>query len=452
MKYIVLFFSFLFMIACSSGPEVQKIDNTKENRKKNDIQESTNANQIYDLQRFEQNSWAYLKDIEIKELSVKQEDFESSYFSPWNRIPTDSKETAMWPFYSYKHGDMYGENLKLIEEQVFEDIKDNADFDSYKTLNQRAITLKHINIRAFPTSKPMFKDPNIAGEGFPFDYMQNSTISANKPLLISHYSKDKQWAYVFTSFTGGWVEAKDIIDIDKKYTDLWQRAKQIFLIKDNIPLYDKNGNFLFNSRVGMMLSLIEEDKDNYTVLTVSSYKNHQPNYHKTKISKNISHKEIMDFNKENIQKIFDEVAKSKYGWGGLYGERDCSSTIRDIYTPFGVWFPRNSYQQSRVGKTISMENLSDQEKIELIKKDAIPFKTLLYKKGHILIYVGVDKDEVIAFHNTWGIKTKDNDDKEGRVIVGKSVYSSLRLGSNQKDYDKDSEILKNLLSMNIVVN
>lgn len=448
MKYIVLFFAILFMISCSSQPTVQKLDKSKDK----DNKELVETKEIYDLQRFKQNSWAYLKNISIKDIAVKQEDFERSYFSPWNKIPTDSKETAMWPFYAYKYGEMYGENLKLIEEKVFDDIKDNANFDAYKSLNQRAITLKHINIRAFPTSKPMFKDPSVAGEGFPFDYMQNSTISANKPLLISHYSKDKKWAYVFTSFTGGWVFYKDIISIDKKYTDLWQKAKQIFLIKDNVPLYDENGNFLFNSRVGMMLSLIKEDKDSYTVLTVSSYKNHQPNYHKTKIAKNISHKEIMDFNKENIQKIFDEVAKSKYGWGGLYGERDCSSTIRDIYTPFGVWFPRNSYQQSRVGKTISMENLSDKQKIELIKKDAIPFKTLLYKKGHILIYVGTAKGEVVAFHNTWGIKTKNENNEEGRIIVGKSVYSSLTLGSDQRNYDKDAEILKNLLSMNIIAN
>lgn len=445
--YISLFFMLMFMNSCSSTSGVKNIDWELE---KDLDDKNVPVKEIYDLNRFEQNSWTYLKDIDIKEISVKQEEFEEFYFSTWNRIPSDSKEVAMWPFYSYKYGEMYGENLKLIEEKVFEDIESNANFDLYKTVNEKAITLKHINIRAFPTSKPMFKDPTIAGEGFPFDYMQNSTISANKPVLVSHYSKDKKWAYIFTSFTGGWVESKDIIAIEKKYTDLWQKAKQIFLTKDNVPLYNESGDFLFNSRVGMMLSLIEEDKESYTVLTVSSYKNHQPNYHRTKISKSIAHKEIMDFSKKNLQVIFDEVAKSKYGWGGMYGERDCSSTIRDIYTPFGIWFPRNSYQQSKVGKTISIEHLSDQDKIALIKKEAIPFKTLLYKKGHILIYVGIYDNEVVAFHNTWGIKTKDKDNKEGRVIVGKSVYSSLMLGNKQENYDKDSEILGNLLSMNII--
>lgn len=383
MKYIILVFVILFMVSCSSKSLVTKSEDNMS--LKQDIMEVNDEINVYnstisDLEKFKQFSQPYLKNIDIQDPSIDQDEFESRYFSPWNNIPSDSKETAMWPFYSYKYGEMYGENLQLIGENTFKDIKDNANFDQYKTLNQRAVTLKRLNIRGFPTSKPMFKDPSLAGEGFPFDYIQNSSVSPNKPVLISHYSKDKKWAYVFTSFTGGWVKAKDIISIDKKYTDMWQKAKQIFLLKDNIPLYDEKGNFLFNSRVGMMLSLIEEDTESYTVLTVSSYKNHQPNYHKTKIDKSIAHKDIMGFNKQNLQRLFDEVAKSKYGWGGMYGERDCSSTIRDIYTPLGIWFPRNSYQQSKVGETISMEELSDEQKIELIKTKAVPFKTLLYKK------------------------------------------------------------------------
>jgi hypothetical protein len=434
--------------ACSSTAGIMKLGGSKSSI---DAKELNSAETILDLERFPQSSKAYLEKVTLDEINALESKFESRYFSTWNRIPSDTKSEAMWPFNSYKYGEMYGENLKLIEKSTFEKIKDNANFEKYKTLNQKAITLKHLDLRGFPLSSPMFKDPSIAGEGFPFDYMQNSTISANKPILLSHYSKDREWAYIFTSFTGGWVNSKDIINIDKKYTDIWQKAKQIFLIKDDIPLYDADNNFLFNSRVGMMLPLISEDKYSYTVLTISSYKNHQANYHKTKISKDIAHENIMSFNKKNVQKIFDEVAKSKYGWGGMYGQRDCSSTVRDIYTPFGVWFPRNSYQQSKVGKTIKMDAMSDKQKIDLIKKQAVPFKTLLYKKGHVLIYVGVKDNEVVAFHNAWGIKTKYKD-QEGRVVVGKSIYSSLNLGDELKYYDEEGSLLRNLESMNIIAN
>ena len=436
MRYIVLVFIVLFFSACGGVSPAKNIYPQQP---------------ISDLKTFNQSSFEYLKNLNIKNIETNAEVYENNYFRVWNKMPTDTKEESMWPFSSYRYGDMYGENLQLVEEEIFENIKNNSNFKNYKKLNKSAITLNHLDIRGLPTSKPMFKNPNLAGEGFPFDYIQNSTVSANKPILISHYSKDKKWAFIFTSFTSGWVKSKDIVEINKKYTNMWQKAKQIFLVKDGIPLYDEKGNFLFKSRVGMMLALIGEDKNNYTVLSVSSYKNHQANYHRTKVSKKYASKGIMHFNKKNIQVVFDEVSKSKYGWGGMNGQRDCSSTIRDIYTPFGLWLPRNSYQQSNVGKVISLENLEDDKKIELIKKEAVPFKTLLYKKGHVLVYIGTIDDKVVVFHNVWGIKIKQ-DSNEGRIIVGKSIYSSLELGKEQKYYDANSSILKNLKSMNIINN
>jgi hypothetical protein len=445
MRFISICFVAFVFVSCAKKPIIE--EHTQEQ-----IQSSDTKAIIHDLESFEQNALPYLKNIDIKNTSIEQDSFYDSYFRVWNSIPSDSKEATMWPFNVYTYGKMYGENLKPIEGEFFEKLRENANFKDYKSLNKTAITLDHLDIRAFPTSLPMFRDPSIAGEGFPFDYVQNSTISANKPVLISHYSKDRAWVFIFTSFASGWVKSKDIVTIDEKYTKEWQKAKQIFLTADDKPLYDESGTFLFNSRVGMLLPLVDEDEKYYTVLTISRYKGNQPNYHKTKIDKSLAHKEVMSFTKQNIQAIFDEVAKSKYGWGGMYGQRDCSSTIRDIYTPFGVWLPRNSYQQSKIGNIISLENLSDDEKIELIKDKAIPFKTILYKKGHVLIYVGVRDGEVVAYHNTWGIKTMDKNDQEDRVIVGKTIYSSLKLGQYQDNYDEEGEILKNLVSMNIIPN
>jgi len=443
MRILVLSIATLWFVGCSSiEPTVTKTTPVVDKKDLNDT--------IVDLTHFPQTSSPYLNKIQLNQAKKSQVSYEKHYFRVWNKIPKDSKQDAMWPFLSYVYDEMYGANLKLIEKSTFKQLKDNANFKAYKTLNKRAISLKHLNIRAFPTQTPMFRDPTLAGEGFPFDYMQNSTVSANKPLRISHYSKDKQWAYIFTSFTGGWVKTNEIVEIDQQYTKLWQKAKQIFLIKDNIPLYNEKGVFLFGSKVGMMLPLIKEQKDSYIVLSVSSYKNNQANYHQTKISKKIAHKGVMRFDKKNVQAIFDEVGLSKYGWGGMYGQRDCSSSIRDIFTPFGVWLPRNSYQQSKVGKILTLEGLSDKEKIKKIKKHALPFRTLLYKKGHVLIYIGTYDNEIVAFHNVWGVKTLQ-EAKEGRKVIGKSVYSSLKLGKGITYYDEESEILRNLLSMNILI-
>ena len=102
----------------------------------------------------------------------------------------------------------------------------------------------------------------------------------------------------------------------------------------------------------MMFALIDENKNEYTVLSVSSYKHNKPLFLKSKISKNISTNKILKFTKENLNMIVREVSKTNYGWGGLYGQRDCSSMLRDLYAPFGIWLPRNSSRQAKIGKVI----------------------------------------------------------------------------------------------------
>jgi len=405
---------------------------------------------IYDLENIPQKVEYFTTNIEINTLYDIQKKYEKSYYSVWNlKQAKNSLSEIKWPFTIYSKTKSYGENLQLLEDDFFTQMLEESNFKEYSTINENAITIKLANIRSFPTDKPLLKDPSKAGEGFPFDYIQNSTIAANKPLFVSHYSLNKKWVYIFSSFTYGWIKADELVFLDKKYTKNIQESKHIRIIKDNIPINTANGKYLFDSKIGMILPLIDEDESDYTVLIITSYKHNKPLYLKSKISKKIANLEIMILNKENLSTIINDISKTKYGWGGMYEQRDCSSSLRDLFAPFGIWLPRNSYQQSKIGKVISLENLTSTEKIKLIKENALPFQTLLYKKGHILLYVGLLNNEIIAFHNTWGIKTLKSG-IEGRIIIGGSVFSSLSLGKYQLDYDEESEILRNLKSMNIL--
>ena len=404
--------------------------------------------EIEDLSYIPQSASNYSKILDSNISKADQSKFEKHYFSVWNmETPVSDKESVQWAFNTFRVGKSYAENLQLHEDDFFDVMKDNAQYEQYSSLNIRAISLKELNIRAFPTERPLLRDPEKAGEGFPFDYLQNSTIHANKPLLVTHYSKDKEWVHVFSSFAYGWVKASEVVFLEKKHTDLWQKAEQIFITKENEPIYSVDGEFLFKTKIGMMFALIDENEEAYTVLTVATYKNKEPLFLQSKISKSYASKGILDFNSTNMNLIIDEISKSNYGWGGMYGQRDCSSTLRDTFIPFGIWLPRNSYQQSKVGDIVSIDELSDEEKIATIKEKAIPFKTLLYKQGHIVLYVGIYNDKVVVFQNTWGIKTY-KDGVEGRFIVGKTIFSTLRVGNNLDDYDEDAGLLRNLKSMN----
>jgi len=397
-----------------------------------------------------QEAEAYNSDLKLNPLNISQKKYEKQYFSPWNiQTKENEKRDILWPIRSYHPNNSYGENLQKRDKYFFDAMRENINLQAYATYNKKALTLKSLNMRALPTDKPLFLDPKRAGEGFPFDYMQNSSIAANKPVLITHFSKDKEWVHVISSFTYGWVKSSDVAILSDAQVKQFQQSKHLSVIKDNTFIYSPKGKFLYKAKLGTLLPFAGESRNIYRVLAVKKGKDNSAVFITVEVPKQNMHKGILAFNRKNINSVLTQLEQSKYGWGGMYNQRDCSSTMRDFFAPFGGWLPRNSSKQSKIGKVISLKGLSDREKLNVIRENALAYRTLLYKKGHIVLYIGMQNDSIIVFQNMWGIKTKESN-KEGRYIVGKALFSTLHFGSDLKNYDKKSSLLHKLESMNIL--
>jgi hypothetical protein len=89
-----------------------------------------------------------------------------------------------------------------------------------------------------------------------------------------------------------------------------------------------------------------------------------------------------------------------------------------------------------------MSNLSNDEKKEFVKKNGVPFSTLVYLKGHIMLYIGIKGNEPLVMHNMWSVRLKDETGKKYRYIIGKATITTLEPGKEMKDYDEDNNILK----------
>ena len=393
-----------------------------------------------------QDATHYIKDFDAN-ISLSLEEYKKRYFSPWYlEKPTKTLKEVSWAYLRYKDRVNYGSNLSVLEKDFLEKLQKKSNLEEYGKLNKIAITLDELNIRALPTSQPLFADPTQAGEGYPFDYLQNSTVHQNKPIFVTHYSKDREWVHIETSFTYGWVKRKDIKFISKQQRDFFVKRSIGFVQKEGVAFYDTQNNFLGKTKFAMLLPIVAEDKDSYSVVVADRV--HQE-FVKTRLAKDVLHKNPLVFNRDNIVKIVTSLESSKYGWGGMNEQRDCSSTLRDFYAPFGFWLPRNSSVQGRVGKVFSLKGLTQEERYKLIEQKAVPFRTLLYKHGHILLYVGMQDGKIIVFQNMWGIRTL-KDGKSGRYIIGKALFSDLEFGSNIENYDSRKKMIEKLQSFNIL--
>jgi len=373
-----------------------------------------------------------------------QKHFDENYYRPWSyqAAPICAKEAA-WYISAFRAG--FGSNLKPLPTSWFSEMEVQSNFQAFSTLNQYAIATKWMNMRVFPTANPLYKNPQRAGDGYPFDLLQNSSVAFNEPLFISHTSLDGAWVYVFTNSASGWIEANGVTILSNEQVETLKRKEKLFITDDKIPLRDRDKRFVAYSRIGMVLPLSEETNDRYKAL----YVDNSGKIKELFVPKESAHIGSSLINKEELMKVGTHLLRNTYGWGGMFEERDCSSMIRDFVTPFGIWLPRNSAQQAKKGEVISFKDLNNSQRIALIKEKGVPFETILYKKGHVLLYVGTYEESVMVMHNIWGIRTKDKEGTKGRVIVGRAVISTLELGSDVENFDSSNMLLSTLVSMNI---
>lgn len=369
-----------------------------------------------------------------------------NHFKPWKQKNiTLSYEQATWGK-QYMQQTMYGMNYQKLSPEWFEEQLNNANFEAFSTLNQKAITIKNSHMRVFPTILPMFYNPKKIAEGFPFDYNQNSGIKINTPIMISHFSKDKAWAFVQSSFANGFIPTADLAFVDNALIKTFNQSQYYVAIKDNVSIY-KNGIFKESIKLGTILP--KSVLGNFFV--VNQHHNLQGYIQTIQAASNAFALNALPFTKNNISHVINELINEPYGWGEAFYKRDCSALTKDYFAAFGVHLNRNSSQQTQEGKLISLKEFDLQTKKAKIIQDGIPFKTLLYLKGHIMLYMGVSQhNEPLAFHNMWGIKTIDWLHNEESVIVGKAAITSLEVGKELKNFDENRSLLNKIEAMIII--
>ena len=104
------------------------------------------------------------------------------------------------------------------------------------------------------------------------------------------------------------------------------------------------------------------------------------------VKKEQAHVGYLPYTKRNIIIQAFKYEDIPYRWGGMNDGIDCSSFVSNVYRTFGFEFPRNTSEQRKsVGKIISLVDKTNEEKLTILQKHA---PSLLFKKGHVLIYLG----------------------------------------------------------------
>lgn len=331
------------------------------------------------------------------EILLNKDEFLEKTFSVWDRNFTKiSSEEAFWGEEILNLKNLFFNKNEKITQDFLEKIAKNLNKKFYLKSQKTAILKNATLIRNLPTSRAIFLDFSLPGQGEPFDLNANTFLNDGAPLLISHFSKDKKFAFVFSDITSGWVEVKNLKILNKKQRNFYKKSDFLVVLKGD------------KFRFGAILPFVKSGQ-NYKIKIFN-----------TLLLKDEAQEFPLKFNDENIKKIISNFQGKPYGWGGFEGFWDCSLLLRDFFAIFGFHLPRNSSLQSKIGTNFDLLKLNSFEKRKFLSSQAKPYQTLLYFNGHIMLFVGEDK----IWHSIWGLKTKDNK----RAVIGGVAITSLDIG------------------------
>ena len=222
---------------------------------------------------------------------------------------------------------------------------------------------------------------------------------------------------------------KELAVVTPEFINRWEQRPHVAVVRDKTPIYDQDKGFLFRASLGSMFPKTAEGEDTVGILVPVRSEQGRAEMHKVTLLKETAMTRPIALTPCRLASLANEMIREPYGWGGLRNNRDCSAMIRDLFAPFGIWLPRHSADQaSEGGLYVDLSNLSVTEKKKLILARGVPYLTLLWLKGHIMLYIGSRNGEPLVFHNFWSVKTMSERGQRGKKIVGHAAITTLYPG------------------------
>lgn len=421
------------------------------------------AGEIVDLRRLPQELAAYARRVSDKPLlSAEEQDsrakrYETLMFAPWDQTKSRVKVKDAFSIMGTRKKSTakgYLPGKRKWPQAQWNAMVDNANRGRYPSRRDPAITVRDTYLREVPTSLPRFASPAHPTSGPPFDLFQYAALPVGMPLFISHVTRDGQWYFVENAMVGGWVASRDVALVDEAAMRTYKKGRYAAVLLDKTPLPDSLGAPYapqVTANLGAVLP-IEDMNDQYIdVLVPVRNPQGEAVLRTSRLHRDQASEVPMPLTASNVARLAEQLVNDPYGWGGYNFDRDCSSTLRDLFAPFGLWLPRNSASQAKAWTFVSLQGLTPAEKLERIKAEGRPFATLLWLPGHITLYIGQYHGEAIMFHNMWGIRTtRPGSDQSGRFVIGRAVITTTRPGTELPNIENTEGLIGSMRGMAVL--
>jgi hypothetical protein len=270
-----------------------------------------------------------------------------------------------------------------------------------------------------------------------FDELQNNSLDVGTPVVIMHESRDGQWLYVFDRMHRGWIEKDKIAFCSLDDVKAFVGSPDFVVVtasKGDIYRHPSLMEWYDHARMGTRY-LYKGTAGSGTVRIIIPVRRIDGNvsFESAYMRASEVHEGYLPYTPRMIIQQAFTMINEPYGWGGLYGEQDCSRFIKEIFDTVGLYLPRNSSKQALVGVLVGEypAGTPDVVKREALIREAVAGITLMRLRGHIMLFLGFVNDKPYAIHETWGYREKQWYGDRIRV-VNRVAVTDLSLGQGSK--------------------
>ncbi|MDR1945954.1 MAG: SH3 domain-containing protein [Desulfovibrio sp.] len=360
------------------------------------------------------------------------------FFKPWrhDKAPPYIRRMLLNNF-GLKADRAYIDNTRPFPPETWKELEVVCNKPAFGHGAGPAVTLRHCDLRAMPTSLRFYLRPDLPGEGYPFDYFQQTSLPPGVPLYICNISTDGAWMLVESPLSAGWLPARDLARTDEAFMESWRSRPLLALVRDNVNVGGTRAH------IGTLLPSAGRSGDGLSVRYPRRGFSGRAEAATALLPPGSAVTIPLPITADNVAGVGNEMMGQRYTWGGLDEGRDCSALTRDIFVPFGLYLPRHSAAQAKTGRVTPLTGAGGKE--ALIMREARPFRSLLFLPGHIALYLGTYEGKGIIFHNIWGLRTRDaSGGCDNRAVIGRAVVTTLDPGRERPDLCAGKSLLERM--------
>lgn len=365
--------------------------------------------------------------IDQSTLGQYSQEYLDNYLKPWANIDTDNDfpvpgEAAQLGLSNIDHFSIYLQELfdkhicqtywaynrQKIRQEFWDLLMQEVDIHSFPNAIYNAVMVVSADVRMMPTDLPIYPTE----ESYTIDHFQISQINYNTPVKVMHCSQSRRWAFIVSGHLFGWVKMSQLAKVKTCDQSIWLAATDWrIMIEDDYDVKEKK-EWLFRTRIGQIFP-----KSPKGIACVTRMMSGYAKIIYCQIPDAYHHPFPYVMNHDNWFNLIRKLLAKPYGWGDIYGMRDCSRLIVDLWSCFGIWLPRLSGDQARLSTVITIPPKVD-NRLSWIRDNGHPGETILYMPGHVVLYMGEVDNEPIIFQSIWGPKNSG-------YWIGESALMSL---------------------------